>query len=87
MSPNTDAHASKDRAASCVSCAALIISNHRSLRARCTTDAERRWSQALHDTLTSFVVEGDRVLPVTPDPPRIRNRARKRKIDHKERTQ
>lgn len=57
---------------------ALLIRNHRSLSARCTTTEERRWSMRVHDQLDTLVREGDAVLPPMPDPPRIRNRAYKR---------
>lgn len=57
---------------------ALIIRNHRSLLARCTTPEERGWTQRVHDHLDALIREGDAVLPPMLDPPRIRLRARKR---------
>ena len=55
----------------------LIIKNHRSLRVRCQTDEEMRWSSRVNEALDRLIHEGDEVLPGLPDP-RDRRRVRKR---------
>jgi hypothetical protein len=57
---------------------ALIIRNHRSMLKRAETTSEIEWSQRVHTLLTNLVDEGERVLPVRPQPRKITHRARKR---------